>query len=119
MAIANLTIRFLVELAGIAAFGYWGLQATSSPLVAIAAMALAAVAWGLVVAPKARNRLAQSQRDIVGTAILLVASGALAAAGQPLAGIALALVVILNAVALRALGPAARDAFAASPGRAR
>ena len=26
MAIANLTIRFLVELVGIAAFGYWGLQ---------------------------------------------------------------------------------------------
>ena len=119
MAIANLTLRFLVELAGIAAFGYWALQATSNPLVAIAAMAVVAVVWGIVVAPKARNRLSQSRRDVIGTAILLLASVALAVAGQPLAAIVLAVVVMLNAIALRALGPDARDAFAASPGRAR
>ena len=74
MAIANLTIRFIVELAGIAAFGYWGLQ-VGGPALAVVAVAIAIVVWAVVVAPKARNRLSQEQRDIVGTAILLLAAG--------------------------------------------
>jgi hypothetical protein len=118
MAIANLTIRFLVELAGIAAFGYWGLQA-GGPGLAVVAVAVAIAVWAVVVAPKARNRLTQEQRDIVGTAILLLASAALIAAGQPVVGIGLAVVVMLNAIALRALGPGARDAFTASAARPR
>ena len=64
-------------------------------------MAVAIVVWAVVVAPKARNRLTQEQRDIVGTAILLLASAALAVAGQPVVGIGLAVVVMLNAVVLR------------------
>ena len=118
MAIANLTIRFLVELAGIAAFGYWGLQA-GGPVLALVAAAVAIVFWAVVVAPNARNRLTQGQRDVVGTVVLLLASVALVVAGQPLAGIGLAAVVMLNAIALRALGPGARDAFTASAPRPR
>ena len=118
MAIANLTIRFIVELVGIAAFGYWGLQ-VSGPVLAVVAVAVAIVIWAVVVAPKARNRLTQAQRDIVGTALLLLASVALVVAGQPVIGIGLAVVVMLNAIALRALGPGARDAFTAPAGRAR
>jgi len=118
MAIANLTIRFIVELIGIAAFGYWGLQ-VAGPLLAVAALAIAIVVWAVVVAPKAGNRLSQAQRDVVGTAILLVASVALAAVGLSAAAVGLAVVVILNAIALRALGPGARDAFNAPAGRAR
>ncbi|HEY4190771.1 MAG TPA: DUF2568 domain-containing protein [Candidatus Limnocylindrales bacterium] len=118
MAIANLTIRFIVELLGIAAFGYWALQA-GGPIAAVAAVAVAVVVWAVVVAPKARNPLTQPQRDIVGTSILLLASGALVAAGQPALGIALAVIVMLNAIVLRALGPGARDAFTAPAGRPR
>ena len=118
MAIANLTIRFIVELAGIAAFGYWGLQ-VGGPALAAVAVAIAVVVWGVVVAPKARNRLSQEQRDIVGTAILLLAAASLVLVGQPLAGVGLAVVVILNAIALRALGPGARDAFTTSAGHGR
>ena len=95
MAIANLTIRFLVELAGIAAFGYWGLQA-GGPGLAVVAVAVTIAVWAIVVAPKARNRLTQAQRDIVGTAILLFASAALIAAGQPVVGIGLAVIVMLK-----------------------
>ena len=118
MAIANLTIRFIVELVGIGAFGYWGLQ-VGGPVLAIVAVAVAIVVWAVVVAPKARNRLTQEQRDIVGTAILLLASATLIAVGQPVVGIGLAVVVMLNAIALRVLGPGARDAFSASAGRPR
>ena len=118
MAIANLTIRFLAELIGIAAFGYWGLQA-GGPVLAVLAVAVAIVFWAVVVAPKARNRLTQEQRDVIGTVVLLLASVALVAAGQPVIGIGLAIVVMLNAIVLRALGPGARDAFTASAGRSR
>ena len=118
MAIANLTIRFIVELAGIAAFGYWGLQ-VGGPALAAVAVAIAVVVWGVVVAPKARNRLSQGQRDMVGTAILLLAATSLVIVGQPLVGVGLAVVVILNAIALRAIGPGARDAFTTSAGHDR
>ena len=118
MAIANLTIRFIVELAGIAAFGYWGFQVGGLALAAVA-VAIAVVVWGVVVAPKARNRLSQEQRDVVGTAILLLAAASLVIVGQPLVGVGLAVVVILNAIALRAIGPAARDAFTTSAGHGR
>ena len=100
MAIANLTLRFILELAGIAAFGIWGLAASSSPIVAVVAVAAAIVVWALVVAPKTRNGLSQSQKDVVGTAILLVAAVALAAAGNPVAGVVFGLVVVVNAAIL-------------------
>ena len=119
MAIANLTLRFILELAGIAAFGIWGLAVSSSPIVAVGAVAVAIVVWALVVAPKTRNGLSQPQKDVVGTAILLVAAVALAAAGNPVAGVVFGLVVVVNAAILAALGPGARDAFGPNgcPGR--
>ena len=111
MAIANLTLRFILELAGIAAFGIWGLAVSSNPIVAIGAVAAAIVVWALVVAPKTRNGLSQSQKDVVGTAILLVAAVALVAAGNAVAGVVFGVVVVVNAAVLAALGPGARDAF--------
>ena len=50
---ANLALRFLLELAALAAVGYWGWDA-GGPLLAIAAVAAVAVVWGLFVAPKRR-----------------------------------------------------------------
>jgi Protein of unknown function (DUF2568) len=117
MAIANLTLRFILEVAGIVAFGYWGFQVSTNPVVAALAAAAAVAVWALVVAPRAPNRLSQSQRDVVGTAILLLASAALAASGLPVAGGALGAVVVTNAAMLAALGPGVRDAFASSAGR--
>ena len=111
MAIANLTLRFILELAGIAAFGIWGLAVSSSPIVAVGSVAFAIVVWALVAAPRTRNGLSQPQKDVVGTAILLVAAVALLAAGNPGAGVAFGLVVVVNAAILAALGPDARDAF--------
>lgn len=110
MAIANLTLRFILELAGIVAFGIWGL-AVSGPVVAAVAVAAAVLVWALVVAPKTRNGLSQPQKDVVGTAILLLAAVALVAAGNPVAGVAFGVVVVVNAAILAALGPGARDAF--------
>ena len=111
MAIANLTLRFVLELAGIVAFGIWGLNLTSDSRVNLVAAVLAVAAviltWAVVVAPKARNGLSQPQKDVIGTAILLVAAVALIGAGQPIAGLVLGALVLANAAMLAALGPSA------------
>jgi len=117
MAIANLTLRFILELAGIAAFGIWGLAVSSSPIAAVAAVAVAIAVWAAVVAPKTRNGLRQSQKDVIGTAILLLAAVALATAGNAVAGVVFGIVVVVNAAILAALGPSARDVFATPGGR--
>ena len=118
MAIAILATRFFVELAGFVAFGVAASQLAGGPVAGIAAAVAVIAVWAVVVAPKARNPLSQPQRDDIGTAILVFGSLALALAGLPLAGIGLAVVVILNAIALRVIGPGARDAFVTSAGRA-
>jgi hypothetical protein len=118
MAIANLTLRFVLELAGFAAFGYAGAVLSGNPLAGVVAFAAAVVVWALVAAPKARNPLSQAQRDVVGTGILLLAALGVIAAGQAVAGLVLGVAIVANAAILIALGPDARDAFAAPTGRA-
>jgi Protein of unknown function (DUF2568) len=53
----NLGVAFLLELAALAAFGYWGAQAGGGTLgkiaLAVGAPLLVAVVWGLFLAPKA------------------------------------------------------------------
>jgi Protein of unknown function (DUF2568) len=104
MATMNIAVRFLTELAGFVAVGYIGLRLpVPMPLPAIAGIGAAAALialWAVVVAPTARNGLTQAQKDVIGTAILLVVAGALAVAGQPtLAGV-FAAIVVLNAALL-------------------
>jgi hypothetical protein len=118
MAIATLATRFFLELAGFAAFAIAATQLLGGPVAGAVVVVAVIVGWAVLVAPKARNPLTQAQRDDVGTAVLLLGAAALAAAGLPLAGVGLAALVILNAIALRVIGPGARDAFVASTGRA-
>ncbi len=55
---ANLALRFVLELAALAALGYWGAQAgpnaVTGVVLAVGTPLLAAVAWGLFVSPKRR-----------------------------------------------------------------
>ncbi len=104
MALANLAIRFLVELGGVAAVGYWGFQVSGDPMVRTAAgigtAALLIVIWGAVLAPRARSPLSPQQRTNVGTVVLLSTAVALAVAGQPILGLAFGLVTVVNAALL-------------------
>jgi hypothetical protein len=115
MATMNLAIRFLAELGGIAAIAYAGFQVAAPTPVRAAAAAGAALAlvgiWWLVVAPNTANGLSQPQKDLIGTAILLLAAGALAAAGQTGLAVAFAIVVALNAALLFVFGQEAREAL--------
>ena len=117
MAIANLALRFILELIGIAAFGVWALAVSSSPILAVFAVIAAIAVWAVVVAPKTRNGLSQAQKDVVGTAVLLLAAVALVAAGNGVAGLAFGAVVLVNAAILVARGPGARDAFGQATAR--
>lgn len=50
----NLAVRFLLELAALAAYGYWGWQVGSGPtrfLLALGLPVLAALLWGLFAVP--------------------------------------------------------------------
>ena len=113
MATMNLALRFLAELAAIAAMGYAGFQVVAPmPLPAIAGIGAAAafvVVWALVAAPKTANGLSQQRKDIIGTALLLTAAGALAVAGQSTLAIGLAGVVVVNAALLFVFGQDARQ----------
>jgi Protein of unknown function (DUF2568) len=123
MAIAAITVRFLVELAGVGAFAYLGLQAPvdgwAGVALAIAAGLVFIVFWGRVVAPRATNRLTQPQRDLVGTAMLLLAGGALAIAGQPALALVFAAIVVVDWIALVVLGPEAIEVIRPTAARSR
>lgn len=107
-ATVNLGLRFLVELGGVAALGYWGATTPAGTLervlLGLGAPLALVVVWALVAAPKASNRLTQPQRDLIGTALLLATTVALAAAGQPDAALAFGVVVAVNATLLLLLG---------------
>ena len=122
MAIANLALRFFLELGGVAALGSWGSQAVDGPgaiVVAVgASLALIAV-WSVVVARNADNALTQPQRDLIGTGLLLVAAGALFAAGQPPAALVFGAVVVVNWILLVAFGPEAVETLVALASRHR
>lgn len=108
VATLNLTLRFLVELGGVAALGYWGATTSSATLervlLGLGAPVLLIVVWALVAAPKADNRLSPTQRDVIGTGLLLLAAGALAVAGEVQAAVAFGSVIVVNAALLLLLG---------------
>jgi len=93
----TLTVRFLCELAMLAALAYWGFRAgdgVGAWVLGIGAPLLAAVVWGAWVAPKARWPVPIPTRVLLELILFGAAAGALAIAGQPL------LAVVLGVAAL-------------------
>lgn len=104
---ANLGLKFLLELAAIAAFAYWG--ASHSPVVlavilAIALPALFIAAWGIWAAPRSRRRLPRETRVPFELGCFALAAVALIGGGATVAGIAFAIVAAVNAALLAAFG---------------
>jgi hypothetical protein len=83
---ANLALRFILELAALAALGYWGATgpapAPARVLLGVGAPAAAAVFWGAFVAPRARVVLPTAVRMVLGLAVFGSAAAALAARGH-------------------------------------
>lgn len=115
MAVANLALRFILEVLGIAALAYAGFQVPGNGLiravVTIGAPLVFVVFWALVVAPNTANGLSQAQKDVIGTVLLVVAAIALGFAGQLGLAVAFGIVVLVNAVLLFLIGEDGRSAL--------
>jgi hypothetical protein len=116
MAALNLALRFLLELAGIVTLWFVGWQASDllalRLLAAFGAAALLALAWAVVVAPKAANPIPQTTRMLIGTVLLLACAAILALSGHPLPAAAFAVVNIVNTIALLVTGGPAESPHA-------
>jgi hypothetical protein len=96
----NLGFRFVLELCLLAALGYWGFQLDQNLLLRIVAgigvPLLAATVWGLWVAPKATNQLADPARFGVELTLFALGAGALWVAERPFLGIILLIAYLIN-----------------------
>jgi len=123
MAVANLAVRFLLEVAAYAGVGYAvyqladGVDGLLRWLLAVAASLAVIGLWWLVVAPRTRNGLSQAQKDVIGSVLMLAIAGLVAVAGQPGLAIGYAVLVVLNAVLLFVFGQDARERFDARRSR--
>jgi uncharacterized protein DUF2568 len=97
----TLVVRFLCELSMLAALGYWGFtegEGASALVLGIGAPALAAVIWGLFVAPKAKHPVSITARLWI--ELVLFAASALALAATGHAALAAALAVLAAATSI-------------------
>jgi hypothetical protein len=89
-----LVIRFLSELALLAGFAVAGARLGGivpvSVVLGVLAPASAATIWGLMIAPRARRRLAEPARFLLESVLFALAGTALAASGLLVTGIVLA-----------------------------
>jgi hypothetical protein len=87
-----LAIRFLCELGLLAGLAYWGFtvgEGATAWLLGLGAPAVAAVVWGLFVAPKARYKVSMPIRLSIELDLFILATLALWFAGAPVAGLLL------------------------------
>jgi hypothetical protein len=102
----NLAIRFILELCGLAAAAYWGFTTFGGFewLFGLGAPILVGLAWGTLVAPKAKVQLPYFGKLALGVVILGLCGAALVHAGQATIGLAYIGVVVLNALATAVWG---------------
>jgi hypothetical protein len=104
----NLALAFLLELCMLAALGYWGFtldQGLAIRLIAgLGLPVLAAIVWGVFMAPRASHRLQGPAYLILGLVIFGLAIAALYAAGRPGLALAFAIVYLINLVLRYAWG---------------
>jgi Protein of unknown function (DUF2568) len=96
----NLALAFLLEVLMLAAFVFWGFQASTETLVKIllgvGVPLVVIVIWGMFLAPRSTRRLPRILSMVAELVIFGLAALALAAAGRPDLAISFAVVVIIN-----------------------
>lgn len=100
----NLLVAFLLELALLAALGYWGFHVGDNMalkiLLGIGAPLLVAVFWGLLLAPRALVHVKEPLHLLLATAVFAIGVAALVAAGRPAWGWALGALFVINQLLL-------------------
>lgn len=105
MKALNLALKFLLELAALAAVGLWGASiadGVAAVVLAILLPVIVAVLWGMFAAPRARRRLPLRLRAPFELGVFALAALALWGAGWPVWGAAFAVIAVVNAVLLTA-----------------
>jgi hypothetical protein len=99
---ANEALAFLLELAALAALGYWGFRVgpnlPARIVLGVGAVALAVVVWGLFAAPRARFKLPVVGVLAVKVLVFGSATAALYAAGRHVLAIVFATAAAVNTV---------------------
>jgi hypothetical protein len=105
---AVLAARFLLELGALAALAWWGFRRDGGWILrtalGIGAPLLAAAVWGLLIAPRARQRLPDPWLLVAELAVFAAAGAALAASGRPGWGSGFVLLAALTSVLVRVWG---------------
>jgi Protein of unknown function (DUF2568) len=97
----TLTVRFLCELAMLAALAYWGFtvgDGIGTWVLGLGAPLMAAVVWGAWVAPKARWPVPMPVRVVIELVLFGAAAGALAVAGQPVLAVVLGVAALVTSL---------------------
>jgi hypothetical protein len=103
MRVANLALRFGLELAALAGLAVWGLGAAGGIArfgLAAAAVLAGAVVWGIWCAPKSSRRLAQPARTVVEASVFGLGAAGYAAGGHVAIAAVFVVVSTLNWVLL-------------------
>lgn len=102
LQVANLGLRFMLELCALAGLGYWGATSGRGPLtktlLGIGAPLAAAVIWGAFVAPKASVPVSEPIRLLLEVLVFGSAVVALYRAGRPTLALVFAAAVVINRV---------------------
>jgi hypothetical protein len=104
---ANLTVRFCLELAALAALGYWGFGQHDGPAAVVLGVGLpvlAAAVWGVLVSPKAPVDLPPGGRLAAEAVVFAAAVWALADAGRTGLAVAMGAAAVAGRVLLVVLG---------------
>lgn len=103
-ALANLALAFLLEVAALVAFAWWGFQATGNTLVnvllGVGLPIVMAVVWGAFLAPTSKRRLSGAAYYAAQAVVFGLAAAGLWAANQPVWAVVLAVVYVLNTIAV-------------------
>lgn len=96
----NVGLTFLLELAMLAAFGYWGFQGEKSVWIkwglGIGLPLAAAILWGIWLAPRANQHLNIIGGTLLSSGLFFLAALALYQTNHPTLAIALAGITIVN-----------------------
>jgi hypothetical protein len=99
---ANLALRFLLELCALVALGYWGFTTGSAAITKVAlgigVPLVAAVVWGVFVAPRAPVALPGFVVLLLQVLVVGPAAAGLVATGHRALALAFAVVVVINAI---------------------
>ena len=96
----NFIVSFLLEMAMLLAFGYWGFLAGQGLwlklLVGIGLPLVVILLWGLFLAPKAANRVGSTFGVAMTLVLFYLAAAALLLAKQPVLAVVMVVVAAIN-----------------------